>query len=87
MKTLGYFLVTVGMVLALGGIVAVFNFDQPSDMFSLAWWLIVGGWCLAFTGMGMDMMHVFKIAKSEPAYLFQSETNTVRGVEGEITRM
>jgi len=33
------------------------------------------------------MMHVFKIAKSEPAYLFQSETNTVRGVEGEITRM
>ena len=65
MKTLGYLLVTVGMVLALGGIVAVFNFDQPSDMFSLAWWLIVGGWCLAFTGMGMDMMHVFKIAKSE----------------------
>ena len=87
MKTLGYLLVTVGMVLALGGIVAVFNFDQPSDMFSLAWWLIVGGWCLAFTGMGMDMIHVFKIAKSEPDYLFQSETNTVRGVEGEITRV
>jgi protein-S-isoprenylcysteine O-methyltransferase Ste14 len=87
MKTLSYLLVTVGMVLALGGVVAVFNFDQPSDVFSLAWWMIVGGWCIALIGMGMDIMQLFKIAKREPAYLFQPETNTTEGVEGEMTRM
>ena len=87
MKTLSYSLVTVGMMLALVGVVAVFNFDQPSDMFSLAWWMIVGGWCLALTGMVVDILHVFSNAKREPAYLFQPETNAVRGVEGEITRM
>jgi hypothetical protein len=62
MKTLSYSLMTVGMVLAFGGVVAVFNLDQPSDMFSLAWWMIVGGWCLALIGMGIDIMHLFKIA-------------------------
>ena len=41
MKTLSYSLMTVGMALALGGVVAVFNFDQPSEAFSLAWWMIV----------------------------------------------
>lgn len=86
MKTLSYWMVTVGMVLALGGVVAVFNFDQPSDVFSLAWWMIVGGWCLALTGMGTDIVHVFKIAKHEPAYMFQQEMNRTRGVDGEITR-
>ncbi len=84
MKTLSYSLVTVGMMLALGGVVAVFNFDQPSDVFSLAWWLIVGGWCLALTGMGIDILHVFSNAKREPAYLFQPETSTAKGVEGDI---
>jgi protein-S-isoprenylcysteine O-methyltransferase Ste14 len=87
MKTLSYSLVTVGMVLALGGVVAVFDFDQPSDVFSLAWWMIVGGWCLAFTGMGMDIVHVFRITKREPAYVFQPKTNGADGVEGEIARM
>lgn len=87
MKTLSYSLVTVGMVLALGGVVAVFNFDQPSDVFSLAWWMIVGGWCLAFTGMGIDIVHVFRTAKHEPVYVFQPEMNTAKGVEGDITRM
>jgi hypothetical protein len=86
MKTLSYSLVTVGMVLALGGVVAVFNFDQPSDVFSLAWWMIIGGWCLALTGMGIDIVHVLKIAKHEPAYVFQPETNTAKGVEGDIAR-
>ena len=86
MKTLSYSLVTVGMVLALWGVVAVFNFDQPSDVFSLAWWTIVGGWCLALTGMGIDIVHVFKIAKHEPAYMFQPEMDGAKGVEGEITR-
>ncbi len=87
MKTLSYSLMTVGMVLALGGVVAVFNFDQPSDPFSLAWWMIVGGWCLALTGMGIDVRYLFKIANREPVYLFQSETNRAKGVEGEVTRM
>ena len=87
MKTLSYSLVTVGMVLALGGVVAVFNFDQPSDVFSLAWWMIVGGWCLAFIGMGIDIVHVFRIAKRETAYILQPKTNRAEGVEGEIARM
>ena len=87
MKTLSYSLVTVGMVLALGGVVAVFHFEQPSDVFSLAWWMIVGGWCLALTGMGIDIVHVLKIAKREPAYVLQPEMNTVERVEGEIARM
>lgn len=87
MKTFSYSLMTIGMVLALGGIVAVFNFDQPSDMFSLAWWMIIGGWCLALTGMGIDIMHWLKIAKRDSAYLFQPETNTAKGVEGEISRI
>lgn len=87
MKTLSYSLVTVGMVLALGGVVAVFDFDQPSDVFSLAWWMIVGGWCLALTGMGIDIVHVFRIAKREPASVLQPKTNGAEGVEGEIARM
>lgn len=85
MKTLNYSLMTVGMVVALGGAVAVFNFDQPSDVFSLAWWMIVGGWCLALTGMGIDIMHVSKIANHEPV-LLKPETNRAKGVEGKITR-
>ena len=87
MKTLSYSLVTIGMVLALGGVVAVFDFDQPSDVFSLAWWMIVGGWGLALTGMGIDFVHMFRIAKRESAYVLQPKTNTVEGVEGEIARM
>jgi len=87
MKTLSYWMVTVGMVLALGGVVAVFDFDQPSDVFSLAWWMIVGGWCLALTGMGIDIVHVFRITKREPAYVFQPKTNGADGVEGDIARM
>jgi hypothetical protein len=87
MKTLSYLLVTVGMVLALVGVVAVFDFDQPSDVFSLAWWMIVGGWCLALIGMGIDIVHVFRITKGEPVYVFQPKTNRAEGVEGEIAHM
>ena len=86
MKTLSYWLMMGGMVLALGGVVIVFNFDQPSDVFSLAWWMIVGGWCLALTGMGIDILQLFKLTNREPAYLFKTETNRAKGVEGEITR-
>lgn len=84
MKTLSYSLMTVGMALALGGVVAVFNFDQPSDVYSSAWWMIVGGWCLALTGMGIDIMHVFKLVKRRPVYLFQPEARTTKEVEGEV---
>lgn len=87
MKTLSYLLVTVGMVLALGGVVAVFNFDQPSDVFSSAWWMIMGGWCLALIGMGIDIVQLFTIAKSKPVYVLQPKTNMAEGGEGEITRM
>ncbi|HWF60107.1 MAG TPA: hypothetical protein VN666_07335 [Nitrospira sp.] len=86
MKTLGYSLMMVGMTLALGGVVAVFNFDQPSEVFSSAWWMIIGGWSLAFTGMGIDIMYVFRIVKREPVYLFQRERNTTKRIEGKITR-
>jgi hypothetical protein len=67
--------------------VAVFNFDQPSDVFSSAWWMIVGGWCLALIGLGIDIMHLFMIATREPAYVLHPKTNTVEGVEGELARM
>jgi uncharacterized membrane protein HdeD (DUF308 family) len=87
MKTLTYSLMTVGFVLVLAGIVAVFNFDQPSDLFSLVWWMIVGGWCLALAGMGTDMMHAFKMAKREAAYLYTPEADTAKEVEREITRI
>ena len=84
MKAFSYSLMTVGMALALGGVVAVFDFDQPSDAFSSAWWMIVGGWCLALTGMGIDIMYLFKLAKRQPVYLFQPETNATKEVEGEV---
>ncbi len=87
MKNLSCSLMTIGMALALGGIVAVFNFDQPSDAFSLAWWMIVGGWCLALTGMGIDIMHLFRLAKRQPAYVFQPEKNTTKGAAGGVTRI
>ena len=87
MKALCYALMMGGMVLALGGVVAVFNFAQPSDVLSSAWWMIVGGWCLAVAGMGIDILHLFKIAKHEPVYVCQQETNRAKGVKGEITRM
>ena len=87
MKTLGYSLMTIGMTLALGGIVAVFNFDQRSDAFSLAWWMIVGGWYLALTGMGIDVMHLFRLTKRQPAYWFRPETNTENGAERGVTRV
>ncbi|CUS31308.1 hypothetical protein [Candidatus Nitrospira nitrificans] len=86
MKTLSYSLMTVGLILALGGVVAVFDFDQPSDVFSSAWWMIVGGWCLVLTGIGMDILQLFTIAKREPAYVFQPETNVSKGVKGDVTR-
>ena len=87
MKNLSCSLMTIGMALALGGIVAVFNFDQPSDAFSLAWWMIVGGWCLALTGMGMDIMNLFRLAKRQPAYVFHPEKNTTKGAAGGVTRI
>jgi hypothetical membrane protein len=86
MKTFSYSLMMVGMVLALGGVVAVFNFDRPSHVFSLAWWMIVGGWCFALTGIGIDIMHLFRVVKREPVYVFQPETNTTKRGKGKITR-
>ena len=87
MKTLSYSLMTVGMVLVLVGVVAVFNFDQPSSVFSSAWWMIVGGWCLALTGMGIDILHLFKIARHEPVYAFQPAIQRAEGVNEDITRV
>jgi hypothetical protein len=87
MKTLRYSLMTVGLALALGGVVAAFNFDQPSDVFSLVWWMIVGGWGLALTGMGIDILYLFKVPEREPAYVFQPETNGAKGAEGEIPQI
>ena len=86
MKMLSYSLMMVGMILVLVGVVAVFNFDQPSSMFSPVWWMIVGGWCLALTGMGIDILLLFKIAQHEPVYVFQPATQRAEGVEEEITR-
>ncbi len=87
MKTLTYSFMTVGFALVLLGIVAVFSFDQPSTLFSLIWWMIVGGWCLALAGMGIDITHLFKMAKRETAYVFKPEANAAKEVEREVTRI
>ena len=87
MKTLGYSLMVLGMLLAFGGVVAVFNFDQPSEVFSLSWWMIISGWCLVFAGLGIDMMQLLKIAKRAPARVFEREVHRAQGVEREIAGM
>lgn len=87
MKTFSYVLVVVGMMVALGGVVAVFNFDQPADALSSAWWMIIGGWCMAFTGMGMDVLRLFKVSKREPAYASQTQLKRAPRGESEITRI
>lgn len=87
MKTLCYVLMTVGMLLALGGVVAVFNFDQPSDMFSWAWWMIVGGWSLALVGMSIDILYLFQVVTPKAAYTFQPEVESGNGTEQEVTRV
>lgn len=73
MKKLSYSLITVGMVLALGGIVVMFHFDHSSDVFSLAWWMIAGGWGSTLTGLGIDIIYVLKIPDREPMDLFKLE--------------
>lgn len=75
MKTLGYSLMVLGMLLAFGGVVAVFNFDQPSEVFSLIWWMIISGWGLVFVGLGIDMMYLLKVAKKAPARVFEREVH------------
>ncbi len=87
MKNLSYSLMTVGILLVLGGVVAVFNFDQPADLFSVVWWMIVGGWCLALVGIGIDIIHLFRMAGGEGAQMFQAEADTAEGVEEEATRI
>ena len=84
MKTLGYSLMVLGMLLAFGGVVAVFSFDQPSEVFSFIWWMIIGGWCLVFAGLGIDMMQLLKVAKHVPTRVFQRQVNRAQGVEREI---
>ena len=87
MKTLCYVLMTVGMVLALGGVVAVFSFDQPSDSFSWVWWMIVGGWSLALIGMGIDILHLFQVVTPKATYTFQPEVESGNRAEQEGTRV
>lgn len=65
METLSYLLMAVGFVLVLGGIVAVISFDQPSEALLSAWWMIVSGWCLALVGIGIEIMHLYKMAKRQ----------------------
>ncbi|GKS62955.1 hypothetical protein YTPLAS72_02590 [Nitrospira sp.] len=65
MKTLSYSLMAVGFALVLGGIVAIINFNQPSEALSSAWWMIVNGWHLIVVGIGIGIVGVFKLAKRE----------------------
>jgi hypothetical protein len=37
--------------------------------------------------MGIDIIHLFRLPKRPPAFLFQPETNTAKGVEEEFTRI
>lgn len=65
MKSLSYSLIAVGFVLVLGGIVAIINLDQPSEVLSSTWWMIVSGWHLIVVGIGIGIVRVFKLAKRE----------------------
>ena len=65
MKTLPYLLITVGFALVLGGIAAIINFDQPSEVLSSAWWMMVSGWLLIVVGIGIGIVRVFKLATRE----------------------
>ncbi len=85
MRIVGYSLMTFGFVFVVSGIVAVFHYDQPADVFSLAWWMIVGGWCCALIGIGMDIIQLFTMDGNEAAPVFQPETTTAKGVEEEVT--
>lgn len=87
MKVFCSVLMVVGLILALGGVVAAFNFDQPSDMFSWVWWMIVGGWTLVLTGMGSDILQSFKCVIREPPYTLQPKVERGNGVEQEVTRV
>lgn len=87
MKTFSYSLIAVGMLLALGGVVAVFKFDQPSEAFSSAWWMIVGGWSMALTGMGMDILYLLRSTGDQSAYVRQPTTKRAHMVESKITRI
>lgn len=87
MKILCSLLMVVGMVLALGGVVAVFNFDQPSDMFSLVWWMIIGGWSLVLIGMGIDILQLFAVVTRDPVYTLYPEVQKTSRVEEEVTRV
>ncbi len=85
MKAFCSVLMLGGLMLALGGVVAVFNFDRPSDMFSLAWWMIVGGWSFVLTGMGIDILQLCKSVTREPAYMLQKEVERGNGIEHKVT--
>lgn len=87
MKTLCSMLMVTGLVLALGGVVAVFNFDQPSDMFSLAWWMIVGGWSLALVGMSIDILQLFHVVTPKTTFAFQPEVESENRAEQDVTRI
>lgn len=87
LKMLCYVLMMVGLVLAIGGVLAVFNFDQPADMFSFAWWMIVGGWLLVLIGMSIDIFQLFTTMSRKPLYTFGSEIEKTDGVEKEVTRV
>jgi protein-S-isoprenylcysteine O-methyltransferase Ste14 len=87
MKALCHSLMIVGIMLVIGGVVAVFNFDQPSEAFSLAWWMIVGGWSLALIGIGVDILHVFTVVTRESGHTLQPKVESGNGVEHEITRV
>jgi len=65
MKTLSYSLMAVGFPLVLGGMVAIINFDQPSEVPSSAWWMIVSGWHLIVVGIGIGIVGLFKLAERE----------------------
>lgn len=87
MKTLCSMLMVTGLVLALGGVVAVFNFDQPSDMFSLAWWMIVGGWSLVLVGMSIDILQLFQVVMPKTTFTFQREVESGSRAEQDVTRI
>lgn len=87
MKTFCYGLMTGGMVLAIGGVVAVFTFDQPADMFSWVWWMIISGWSLVLIGMGIDILRLFQVVTPKAACTFQQEVEGGNGAEQEVTRV
>jgi hypothetical protein len=61
LKAISYTLMATGTFVFFLGIAVAFY--QPSSPFTMSWWLMVGGWCIAMVGIGLHAYRVIKLLK------------------------